>query len=581
MPDWYSRVPKGLMENAAYRKKVLVECSKPGSFRRQVLKACSEDILFWVNTFVFVIDPRKADVGQCAIGPFNTYPYQDQALLTIQRSIRKGTDLRVEKSRDMGWTFMPLTTQLWFWLFETAKMFAVVSRNKDCVDSLEDMDALFPKMRFILRHLPRWMLPDNGGYTDNMFKLVNHASMNVIRGVATTEDMFRGGRPTAIFCDEFASFDSEQPGMGARTLTSTQYATNCRIFVSTPKGEGNAFAQMRFSEIENIRSHWTQHPEHAKGLYYDDKGKPRSPWYDEQCKRAIHDTQIKQELDIDYLGSAHQFFRSDMLDELMAEFGQPCWLQGKLEGGSFVEQEGGIGRLWFWPDVMGNPPKDRKYLVSVDIATGSGASNSVASVFDIRTREQVGEFTTPFLSPQEFAKLCLDICRWFRGPSDDGAHMIWEGQGPGDQFRLKVIELGYRNFYYSQSESKVYRESTQKPGWTPNPRSKHTAFGELAQAWREKKLVTRSLEAYDEAKYYTYTPGTLAIEHSGSRLAMDPSGAKQNHGDRVITQVLAWHVLKDFSPDMLPGAAPIETPKHSFKARRNRWLDRQREAVEI
>lgn len=50
-----------------------------------------------------------------------------------------------------------------------------------------------------------------------------------------------------------------------------------------------------------IRLHWLLHPDKAKGLYYDETGKPRSPWYDNEIKsKQMTKAAVARELDISY-----------------------------------------------------------------------------------------------------------------------------------------------------------------------------------------------------------------------------------------------------------------------------------------
>ncbi len=36
--------------------------------------------------------------------------------------------------------------------------------------------------------------------------------------------------------------------------------------------------------MKGVRLHWSLHPDKAQGLYYDETGKPRSPWYDNEIE---------------------------------------------------------------------------------------------------------------------------------------------------------------------------------------------------------------------------------------------------------------------------------------------------------
>jgi len=69
------------------------------------------------------------------------------------------------------------------------------------------------------------------------------------------------------------------------------------------------------------------------------------------------------------------------------------------------------------------------------------------------------------LSPDKFAKISVAISKWLRNKDGDGAYLIWERNGPGVPYGNKVVELGYSNIYFQESETSVTRKSTDTPGW--------------------------------------------------------------------------------------------------------------------
>jgi len=306
-------------------------------------KMCAEDPLFFINTFVYTYDPRKST---CPVVPFITYPFQDIAILELINAIGDH-DLLAEKSRDMGATWCFLYGITWFFLFKNMQTFLAVSRKEDLVDKTQDPDCLFWKIDFMIENLPWFIKPPR---TRNKLHMFNENNGSTIDGSSTTGDVGRGGRRTAVFLDEFASVEE-----GHAVLKATRDMTTCRLFNSTPKGTNNAFYDMTQTDILKLRFHWTEHPEKSAGLYTsgdDDQleiidseywrfkkksdfdfirdGNLRSPWYDLQCSRAAHPMEIAQELDIDYLGSAFQFFDPGIIDGCIKKDSRPAFHIGEL-----------------------------------------------------------------------------------------------------------------------------------------------------------------------------------------------------------------------------------------------------------
>lgn len=319
-------------------------------FAAALRKMCAEDPLFFINTFIFTYDPRKKE---CPLVPFITYQFQDIAILELIDAIGSH-DLLAEKSRDMGATWCFLFAITWYFLFRENTTFLCVSRKEDLVDRTQDPDCLFWKIDCMVNNLPWFLRPI---VTRTKLHIYNHGNDSTIDGSSTTGDVGRGGRRTAVFLDEFASVEE-----GHAVLKATRDMTNCRLFNSTPKGTNNAFYDMSQTDILKLRFHWSEHPEKAAGLYTSTNdgrleiidrsywegnrkgdyefirdGKLRSPWYDMQCKRAAHPMEIAQELDIDYLGSAFQFFDPDIIDTLIKRDTVPAYLVGELDFGDDLQ----------------------------------------------------------------------------------------------------------------------------------------------------------------------------------------------------------------------------------------------------
>jgi len=533
--SFYSTVPKNFEENLEFRSQVLDAALQDPDAREELWIACSRDLLFYVNVFGWTYDPRKSN----GVLPFITYPFQDDGLSQIQDCIQHGSDLVIKKSRDMGASWMLLTVFEWFWHFKDGQSFLLVSRNEDYVDKTGNPKSLFWKIDFIHKHLPNWLLPT---ITRTKLRLTNDDNGSTIDGESTTGDVARGDRRTAIGLDEFAAFEVDS---SYRALASTRDATRCRIFNSTPAGSSNAFYDIAHAEgFEKLALHWSLHPEKAEGLY-ESNGKMRSPWYDAECKRCAHTQEISQELDIDFAGSDYQFFDQTMLTRQINEFSKPPMKVGDVQIHqescsvmAFDQMPNGRMRLWFDPGASCKVPSDGPFAMGVDIATGTGSSNSVISIGNCKTGEKVAEFVSSKTRPEELGRIAVALARWFVDNNGKGAYLVWEAPGPGRNFGDTVIESGYRNFYFKQDDVKLKRGSgTKIPGWWPTKDNKRALYADYRDALANGRFLNRSKDALSECREIVYTQHGW-IQHSKTNSSMDPSGARENHGDRPTADAL-------------------------------------------
>ena len=244
---------------------------------------CADDIVHWVNHWVWTDDPREK--GGCL--PFDLFEQQVGLLAWLaEREARQGRGL-VEKSRDTGASWVCCLYALHAWLFRPGFRCGFGSRKLEYVDQLGNMKTLFEKMRYALYSLPGWMLP--AGFRrekhDCQARLVNPANGNTITGEGG-DQIGRGDRTSVYFVDEAAHL--EHPQLVESALSAT---TNVRIDVSTPNGPGNPFAQLRHSGLVPVFTlHWKSDPRKDQA-YYDKFLREHGPEV------------TAEQLDIDYTAS--------------------------------------------------------------------------------------------------------------------------------------------------------------------------------------------------------------------------------------------------------------------------------------
>ena len=560
----YPLVPKGFVENLDFRKRMIEWGSESPEHAHTLWIASRRDLLFWVNTFVWTHDPRKLATP---VLPFNTYRFQDGAFLRMAWCLGR-CDLWGEKSRTMGWTWMLMTLFLHRWQFFNGQSFLVTSRKEDLVDKAGNTDTLFAKLDFALAHEPGWLVPR---FTRTHLHFGNDDNQSAIDGDSNTGDLARGGRRTATGHDEFAT-----GGGGWEVLAATGDVADSRFFGSTPKPSGAFKDHITRSDILKLTLHWRQHPEKSKGLYHSARngkleildtgyefppdypfvldGRLRSIAYDKQCNRRHNMREMAQEWDIEYIGSGFQYFDAQEIKGLMdgpKATARPPLAVGHLEFDTelgrnviprnFAPKPGGFLRLWTPLDERGKPPTNTRYVVGADVSAGTGASNSAASVLDCLSGQKVAELVTPNLSPEDFALHVVALCRWFVGHDGEPAMLCWEANGPGRQFEKKVLQVGFRHIWFERPDRKLSPKITDKPGWFSTDPTKLIVLGAYREALGNGVFLNPSVEALEETLHYNYLPdGTVA--HADSVTCPDPSGARENHGDRVIADAVAFMI---------------------------------------
>jgi len=270
----------------ANRKKRLERIRKNAKWRRSAQSYYQGHPVQFIDDWLITYDPRRK-AG--ATMPFITFKRQKEYIEWLRGKWAKEEDGLVEKSRDMGVTYLNIAFAVWLWLFHPGSKIGFGSRKEQLVDRLGDPDSIFEKIRVILRNLPKQFLP--AGYDEDKhalyLKIVNPANGNSITGEAG-DNIGRGGRNTIYFKDESAFYDRPD-----RIEAALSMNTDIQIDVSTPNGLGNPFYRKRMSGAVDV-------------FVFDWREDPRKDqeWYDAQVEKYAHSPFIvAQEIDRNYSAS--------------------------------------------------------------------------------------------------------------------------------------------------------------------------------------------------------------------------------------------------------------------------------------
>lgn len=607
----YKAVPKARDANMAYRKDLWQWGASSPSNAAELLEASARDPLFFINAFLFTFDPRE--LGDETL-PFITYEHQDHYIEEVERSIGKYNTIS-PKSRTQGATWIVLSILFRRWLLPQFKRqtFLVASRNDEMVDFSDNPDCLFWKLDFLFNHIPAWMRP---AHKRTKKRLTNQDTGQLMSGTATTKDIARGGRRTAVYIDEFASFER---GLDEDVLKAASFVSNSVIFSSTPNGNANAFAIIvKERKAKRIDLDWKDHPVQSIGRYQSVNGSiqfidkefwdnanmrqvrdmaplfvdkhqeqdvsddaparlhypfvtddwPRAPYYDEMDLKMPSRRATKQELDIDFAESGGMFFESSVLQKCKEDAEKPYAVgDWDYEHGEFNARQGGRFKLWLNLEGGLRPPDDRTYVIGCDISTGSGASKSCMSVGDLKTKRKVAKFTTRDMRSGEFAEFVDSVGRWFSDENGRPAKIAWELQGPGGDFGMELQERSYPNLYYYVNKK---GRRSEDPGWPSNDQAKMKVLEGYARALKNGDVINPDEAALEECQYYVYDEGGKVV-WDGPKT--DGSGEKGNHGDEAMADTLMCFLMRGEKAKKQKEARRI-VPRNSM-AFRNRWHEQQ------
>jgi hypothetical protein len=539
--------PKEHRENLELRRKVLLRAKQEPEYRAKVKSLFHKDPLFAFNVFFWTYDPRKRPLHDM---PFMTWDYEDDFILEVIASVKGGYDFLGEKSRDMGVSWCVLTAFLWLWLNPTGGTdFLLGSRVEDYVDKKGDMRALFPKIRYNLYKLPKWLRPKNFNLRqhDNHMKLINPETGATLTGESANPNYSTGGRYAAVFFDEFAKWEHD-----ISAWTAAGDASPCRIAVSTAFGVSNQFYNLvTDSNIKRMTMHWSIHPEKSVGLNCiwpppneDDKlvakenWKPRekltSPWYEQEIHRR-DSREVAQELDINYLGSGMPVFDGRAWEALQAlhqlNMQPKAYFRPRLEERKLEQFAGEPLDLQGYLKVYEFPEKFKTYSMGVDVVEGRADGDfSVITVLCRETKDVVASYYSR-LDENLLALVVLAVSNFYTKPKDS-YWAPWVGietPGPGLATFDECERLGVNNLFVSATLDSTRASVAYKKGWRNTTISRPELLAGLKK-WLAYRMGVAHPRAIGEMM-------TLEYGKTGK-----PQAKGRHHDDEVFALGIALQV---------------------------------------
>ena len=563
-------------DSLEWRANLKEYCRENRPRQASVMNICRKDFMFWLSSFAYIIEPREGEEHRGRI-PFVTWENQDPVFAAVDyyHGIRH---IIGDKSRAQGASWMQVANYAHKFIFFPDQLLGMGSKNEEAADLPDNPDSLGWKFDFIMKYLPSWMRPPGILVGEENRKLGTHTWKNVLNGstlkaYSATAGIGRSGRFTSFFLDESAFFPQ---GTDSEAVSNLLNTTNGLVMLSTPNGMNNEHYDRVHSPGPWLKVvlDWRDNPVQNVGKYtvkagklhkYDDykfpddypyilDGRIRSPWYDRKwIENKGNALLVGQELDREYQGSKGRPFPKSALDRAKGFCREPLhtgmliydeYEPSDFESISWVEGKGYHFDLW--TSIGAGCPPESKYVVSLDLATGTGGdttSNSVIEVFDTNTRTQVAEFADNTIPPERMAELAVAVCYWF-GNGEATPYLIWEKNGPGIRFTNEILRIGYPNIFYQKGgeEMRHWSKKTDKPGY-------HTSDTQLTLTPLISSLCAcdatfYSLALLEECAHYLFNDAGK-VENPRSRTSRDGGSRGLSHGDRAIAAALGVRAMNE------------------------------------
>ena len=272
-PQTGLKVPMQEHTNVLYREKLLHRAQNDTVLQQDLLAACKESPLYWINSFAWTLWEQEVSTvthrnipATVAVHPFLTYERQDEMVKFLTDHFAEGKDGLIDKSRQMGASWLCALFFHWLWLFRDHTQIREMSRTEDMVDS-PISKSLFFKHDTVNSFLPEWMCPPGvllrGRENRTNLRIHNALNGSTIAGESTNRSALSGDQCAILLLDEMAKMEN-----GESIKRSTAAMCPCRIVNSTVDLPGSCYSNWKLSGTIDVFSlmAW-DHPRKGAGRF--------------------------------------------------------------------------------------------------------------------------------------------------------------------------------------------------------------------------------------------------------------------------------------------------------------------------
>lgn len=439
-------------------------------------------------------------------------------------------------------------------------------------NKLEQAQELLYKIRDFLSQVPRWFWGDEFFSPDpkseknkkDIFITNSKSKIELFNGCkvfarSSGANAARGISAVSILIFDEAAFIEEGQSVYTSAVAATASNPNRKIImVSTPNGQDelyyntykqaiakeNGFIVTEFKWYQDLRynknlkwykkdpetgeMNWIIEPTiNASGaVKYDeelwkqrvqDGWSPTSDWYMSMCQSFNNDSmKIAQELDVSFMGSAN-----NVVDPQFIEMHRTLNLRDPLEN----MRDPLVEETWFWkPPIEGH-----RYICCCDPSRGVSEDRTAIEIIDLDGKDDNGLPIVEQVMEYVGKKLGDDIgglLYQYATMYNDAYVIVDCTGGSGDAAILTLINMGYKNLYYEDSNQKTYtiqyntrsfdNYANKLPGFHFQG-NRYPVLANFAGMVRNNEFKIRSIRVINELETWIFKGDTGRMDHqSGS-----------------------------------------------------------------
>lgn len=216
----------------------------------------------------------------------------------------------------------------------------------------------------------------------------------------------------------------------------------------------------------------------------------------------LGDSTYRQEILHDFIVAGDKVFNEDILKEVELAIVEP------IRKDKFGSEQ--IEGWWVWKD----PVPGHRYIIGVDISTGTGSDYSSLEIIDVAEYEQVAEYKG-FISTPNFVRLIRKVANWY-----NEAYIIVESNSIGESI--------FNGLYYSENEpynnmfkqKKTKNNVTRFTGWITDIKSRKLIVNDfidwitVPDLWNQIKIYSKRI--WLEMSTWIWSGGNKAEHSQGS-----------------------------------------------------------------
>lgn len=439
-------------------------------------------------------------------------------------------------------------------------------------NKLEQAQELLFKIRDFLMQVPRWFWGDEFFSTDpkseknkkDIFITNSKSKIELFNGCkvfarSSGANAARGISAVSILIFDEAAFIEDGQSVYTSAVAATASNPNRKIImVSTPNGQDelyyntykqaiakeNGYIVTEFKWYQDLRYNkhlkwykkdevtgelnWIIEPtlDSSGTVKYDEElwaqrvqegWSPTSDWYMGMCQSFNNDSmKIAQELDVSFMGSAN-----NVVDPQFIEMHRTLNVREPLEN----MKDPLVEETWFWkPPIEGH-----RYICTCDPSRGVSEDRTAIEMIDLDGRDENGLPIVEQVMEYVGKKLGDDIggLLYQYATMYNNAYVIVDCTGgSGDAAILALINMGYKNLYYEDSNQKTYtiQYSTKNydnyndklPGFHFQG-NRYPVLSNFAGMVRNNEIKIRSIRVINELETWIFKGDTGRMDHqSGS-----------------------------------------------------------------